>query len=144
MDSGAKANFRAMIKCVTFNVPLPLASVSNKRSIVGIDNLVSLISTCLDHPAAAGEVFLVSDGEDVSTAELIQRTASALNKRSFIFHVPVKILRMLARFIGREDVAQRLIDSLQVDITKTCNVLSWRPPLSLDQGLIKAVRGSGR
>lgn len=140
---GVKANFAAMMRLLARGTPLPLGAVWNARSMVALDNLVDLLVTCLKHPAAAGETFLVSDGEDVSTTELLHRTARAMGKRAFLLPVPVFVLRGGAALIGKRKVASRLCDSLQVDSTKTRRLLCWTPPLTLDQGLAKAVEGVG-
>lgn len=136
---GVKANFAAMMRWVARGVPLPLGAIHNARSVVALDNLVDLLVTCLKHPAAAGQAFLVSDGEDVSTTELLRRTANAMGKKLFLLPVPAWVLEWGAAVLGKRDVAQRLCGSLQVDIEKTRRLLSWNPPLTLDQGLKKAV-----
>lgn len=141
---GVKANFASMMRWVSYGVPLPLGSIHNARSMVALDNLVDLLVTCLRHPAAAGQTFLVSDGEDVSTTELLRRTAYAMGKKVFLLPVPASWLRFAFTFLGRPEVAQRLCDSLQVDIEKTRRLLGWNPPLSLDQGLKKTVEGLKR
>ena len=138
---GVKANFAVMMRLLARGTPLPLGAIRNARSMVALDNLVDLLVTCLKHPAAAGETFLVSDGEDVSTTELLNRTARAMGKRAYLLPVPVFVLRGGAALIGKGKVASRLCDSLQVDITKTRRLLCWIPPLTLDQGLKKAVEG---
>ena len=138
---GVKANFASMMRWVARGVPLPLGAIHNARSMVALDNLVDLLVTCLRHPAAAGQTFLVSDGEDVSTTELLRRTAYAMGKSAFLLPVPASWLKFAAVLLGRSAVAQRLCDSLQVDIEKTCRLLGWNPPLSLDQGLKKALEG---
>jgi nucleoside-diphosphate-sugar epimerase len=138
---GVKANFAAMMRWVARGVPLPLGAIHNARSIVGLDNLVDLLVTCLKHPAAAGQTFLVSDGMDVSTTELFRATARAMNKKAFLFSVPVFVLNWGAAMLGKRDLAQRLCGSLQVDISKTSRLLGWKPPLTLDQGLKKTVEG---
>ena len=138
---GVKANFASMMLWVARGVPLPLGSIRNSRSMVALDNLVDLLVTCLKHPAAAGQTFLVSDGEDVSTTQLLRRTAQAMGKPSRLLPVPVDLLQWGAALAGKRDVAQRLCGSLQVDISKTRQLLGWSPPLTLDQGLKKAVEG---
>jgi nucleoside-diphosphate-sugar epimerase len=138
---GVKANFAAMMRWVARGIPLPLGAIHNARSLVALDNLVDLLVTCLNHPAAAGQVFLVSDGEDVSTTELLRRTANAMGKKAFLLPVPALVLEWGAAMLGKRDVAQRLCGTLQVDITKTRHLLGWNPPLPLDQGLKKAVEG---
>ena len=138
---GVKANFAAMMRWVARGVPLPLGAINNARSMVALDNLVDLLVVCLRHPAAAGQTFLVSDGEDVSTTELLRRTAHAMGKRAFLMPVPAFVLESCAALLGKRAVAQRLCGSLQVDIDKTRRLLGWTPPLTLDQGLKQAVEG---
>lgn len=139
---GVKANFASMMRWLHRGVPLPLGAINNNaRSLVALDNLVDLLVTCLTHPAAAEQVFLVSDGEDVSTTELLRRTAHAMGKSAHLLPIPSSWLEFGASLLGKKDVAQRLCGSLQVDIEKTRQILGWRPPLTLDQGLRKAVEG---
>jgi len=138
---GVKANFAAMMRWLERGMPLPLGAVDNRRSLVAIDNLVDLLVTCLRHPAAAGQTFLVSDGEDVSTTQLLRRMGAALGRPARLLPVPPSWLEWSAARLGKGDVARRLCGSLQVDITKTRDLLGWRPPLSLDQGLKKAAGG---
>jgi len=140
---GVKANFAAMMRWLRRGVPLPLGAIHNQRSLVALDNLVDLIVTCLTHPAAANQTFLVSDGEDVSTTELLRRMGQAMGYPARLIPVPANWLKLAATMVGKEDVAQRLCSSLQVDIAKTRDLLGWRPPLSLDQGLKKAAEDYG-
>lgn len=139
---GVKANFAAMVRWVARGVPLPLGNIGNARSMVALDNLVDLLVTCLKHPAAAGQTFLVSDGEDVSTTALLQRTAKAMGKNARLLPVPAPLLAFAAALLGKRAAAQRLCGSLQVDIEKTRQLLGWQPPLTLDQGLKQAVKGA--
>jgi nucleoside-diphosphate-sugar epimerase len=141
--SGVKANFSAMMRWLQRGVPLPLGAIHNQRSLVALDNLVDLIVTCLTHPAAANQTFLVSDGEDVSTAELLRRMGQAMGHPARLVPVPAGLLKLAATMVGKRDIAQRLCGSLQVDIEKTRRLLDWTPPLSLDQGLKKAAEGYG-
>jgi nucleoside-diphosphate-sugar epimerase len=138
---GVKANFASMIRWVARGIPLPLGAIHNARSMVALDNLVDLLVTCLNHSAAAGQTFLVSDGQDVSTTELLRRTAKAMGKKAWLLPVPSSLLELGAAMLGKRAVAQRLCGSLQVDIEKTRRLLGWSPPLTLDQGLKKAVEG---
>jgi UDP-glucose 4-epimerase len=140
---GVKANFASMMGWLRRGVPLPLGAIHNARSLVALDNLVDLLMTCIAHPAAAGQVFLVSDGEDVSTTELLRRTACAMGRAARLVPIPSVWLEVTASLLGKRNVAQRLCGSLQVDIEKTRQLLGWRPPLTLDQGLKKAVEGLG-
>jgi nucleoside-diphosphate-sugar epimerase len=141
---GVKANFASMMRWVSRSVPLPLGRINNARSMVALDNLVDLLVTCLKHPAAAGQTFLVSDGDDVSTTELLRRTALAMGKRALLVPVPASWLEVVASLLGKRAMAQRLCDSLQVNMDKTRSMLGWEPPLTLDQGLKKAVEGLKR
>lgn len=141
---GVKANFASMMCWVSRGVPLPLGRIKNARSMVSLDNLVDLLVACLKHPAAAGQTFLVSDGEDVSTTELLRRTGQAMGKRTVLIPVPASWLEMVATLLGKRAMAQRLCGSLQVNIDKTRRILGWEPPLTLDQGLKKAAEGLKR
>ena len=132
---GVKGNFAGMIKVVAKGLPLPLGWVDNCRSLVGLDNLVDLTRVCLDHPAAAGETFLVSDAEDMSTADLLRRVGRALGKPARLLPVPPALLRLGAALLGKKAVADRLLGSLQVDIAPTRETLGWHPPYGVDEGL---------
>jgi UDP-glucose 4-epimerase len=132
---GVKANFQAMMRWLMRGVPLPLGAVRNRRTLVGIDNLVDLIATCLEHPSAAGEVFLAGDDEDLSTSELLRRLASALGVRARLLPVPAALLETAAALLGKRAVAQRLCGNLQVDIGKARRLLGWAPPVPVDEGL---------
>ena len=135
----AKGNFSSMVKWLKLDVPLPFGSINNKRSLVGLDNLCDLISRCVDHPAAAGMTFMVSDGEDLSTTDLLNRTAFAMGIKTRQINVPQKLLELSASLLGQADLAQRLFGSLQVDISKTKKILNWKPPFCVDEGLKRAV-----
>jgi nucleoside-diphosphate-sugar epimerase len=140
---GVKANFAAMMRWLQRGVPLPLGAIHNERSLVALDNLVDLTVTCLTHPDAANQTFLVSDGEDVSTTELLRRMGQALGRPARLVPLPASILKLVAAMVGKSDVAQRLCGSLQVDISKTRELLGWVPPVSLDEGLRRAATGHG-
>ena len=137
---GVKANFRSMMSWLRKGIPLPLGATGNKRSLVAVDNLVDLIATCIDHPAAANQTFLVSDGEDLSTTQLLQRMGSALGRPARLLPVPASLLEAGAAMLGRRAIAQRLCGSLQVDICKTRERLAWAPPVSVDDALRKTAR----
>ena len=134
---GVKANFLSMMKWLYKGVPLPFGSIHNKRSLVALDNLVDLIITCVHHPTAANEIFLVSDGKDLSTTELLNRVAIALGKKPRLLPVNQKVLEFCLGLIGKKDLAQRLCGSLQVDISKTKKLLNWTPPVSVGDELKK-------
>jgi nucleoside-diphosphate-sugar epimerase len=131
-----------MMRWVRLGIPLPLGAIHNSRSLVAIDNLGDLLVTCLSHPAAGGQTFLVSDGEDVSTTELLRRTAHAMGKKACLVPVPGLMLENVAALVGKNTLAQRLCSSLQVDIEKTRDLLGWSPPLTLNQGLKRAVEST--
>jgi len=137
---GVKANFLNMMKWLYKGVPLPLGAIHNKRSLVALDNLVDLIVTCIDHPRAANQTFLVSDGEDLSTTELLQRTSRALGKLPRLLAVPAWMLETAAKILGKQSIAQRLLGSLQVDIAHTRETLGWTPPVSVDAALRKTAQ----
>ena len=136
---GVKANFQSMMHWINRGVPLPLGSTNNKRSFVALGNLVDLIVTCIDHPAAANQTFLVADGEDLSTTELLRRMAGVLGKPSRLIVFPVSLLTFVASLLGLKAAAQRLCGSLQIDISKTRKLLGWEPPVSVDEGLRSTV-----
>ena len=138
--SKAPGNFGKLTRLVSKGLPLPLASIDNRRSLVGIDNLVDFIVTCLEHPAAANETFLVSDGEDLSTPDLIRRMARAMDRPARLLPVPKSVLMAAAAMLGKRDMAQRLCGSLQVDISKSRALLGWNPPISVDEGLRRTVK----
>jgi nucleoside-diphosphate-sugar epimerase len=133
--AGVKANFASMMRVVKRGIPLPLGAIHNKRSFVYIGNLVSLIVRCMDHPAAANQVFLVSDGCDLSTTELLQKCAVALGVKARLLPVPQKLLAFSLALLGKRAVAQRLCGNLQVDISKAHSLLGWEPPVSVENGL---------
>ena len=136
---GARANFGQLVRAVAAGIPLPLAAVRNPRSLVGLDTLVDFILVCLAHPAAANETFLVSDGEDLSTPDLVRRLARAMGRRHRLFPVPPSLLMMAATVVGKREVAGRVLGSLCVDTSKARHHLAWSPPVSVDEGLKRAV-----
>lgn len=137
---GVRANFRRLIQAVARGVPLPLGSVDNRRSMVALDNLTDLLAICVDHPGASGQSFLVSDGEDLSTPELIRRLATALGRPARLLPCPPAWLRLAGRLSGRPAMVERLIGDLQVDIGHTTKALHWTPRVPVQQGLQSAVQ----
>lgn len=133
--AGAPGNFLKLLRALDQGLPIPLGAIENQRSLVSLDNLVDLIISCTQHSDAAGETFLVSDGEDLSTPDLLRRTGLALGRPARLVPIPVKLLRALAMGMGKDDVVRRLVSSLQVDITKARTLLQWAPPISVDSGL---------
>ncbi len=136
---GVRANFLALMRAVSRGIPLPLGAIDNRRSLVALTNLVDFIVTCLEHTAAANETFLVSDGDDLSTADLIRRLAAEMGRPARLFPVPESVLNLGAALVGRRDIAQRLLESLQVDISKARHLLGWDPPMTVGEGLRLAV-----
>lgn len=133
--SEVKGNFKKIINLVKTGIPLPLGKINNKRSFVAVDNLVDIITVCLEHPAASNEVFLVSDGEDISTTELLKKIAKTLDKKSMLITLPIFCLKIPALILGKREMVDRLIGSLQIDISKSQDLLNWNPPISMDEGL---------
>ena len=136
---GVRANFASLVRVVRRGIPLPLACVHNLRSLVGIDNLVSLLLRCTQHADAGGQNFLVSDGHDLSTPDLVRQLATALGQPARLWPVPLAGLQLAARLTGRQAAVQRLCSSLQVDISATCQGLQWAPPVSVAEGLRRMV-----
>ena len=120
--------------------PLPLGAIHNRRSFVALDNLVDFIMTCIEQPAAANQTFLVSDDDDMSTSELLRRLAKAMGKPVRLIPVPAAMLNAGATIIGKQNVAIRLFGSLQVDISKSRDLLGWTPPVTVDEALQKTAQ----
>ncbi|KTD35909.1 UDP-glucose 4-epimerase [Legionella nautarum] len=131
----AKGNFHRLIHWLKKGIPLPLGAINNKRSFVSIDNLLSLILTCIEHPAAANQIFLVSDGEDISTTVLLKKMSQIMKQPARLLPIPQSMLSLVANLLGRKDDLQRLCGSLQIDITKTREVLGWKPEVSMEETL---------
>lgn len=132
---GVKANFASLFRLVSKGIPLPFGCINkNKRSLVSIDNLVDLIVTCIDHPNAANQVFLVSDDHDLSTSEIVHEMAIALGKSAWQLPVPMWCYKLAGKLFNKSDVIDRLTGSLQVDIRHTKETLNWMPPQSLQAG----------
>ncbi len=138
---GVRGNFLRLMRAVARGTPLPFGAVDNRRSLCALDNLVDLVVRCLDHPAAAGRVFMVSDDEDLSTPALIHHMARASGGRARLLPVPVLLLRAGATLVGRRVVLERLIGTLQVDIGETRRRLGWSPPIGVEEGMRRTVAG---
>lgn len=134
---GVKANFESIMRCLCRGMPLPLGCIRNLRSLVALDNLIDLIQVCCEHPDAAGQTFLVSDGEDLSTTDLITRMARSLNRPPRLIPIPAAVLETAANLLGKKAVARRLLGDLQVDIEPTCRILNWQPVTTVDRALQK-------
>lgn len=141
--AGVKGNFAQMLKVLAHGIPLPLASVHNRRSLVYLENLVDALILCATHPAAAGQTYLVSDGEDISTPDLLRKLGEAMDYPARLFFCPQSWLKLAGRLAGRADQIERLIGSLQIDSGKIRRELGWTPPFSIQEGLRRAARQTG-
>lgn len=133
--AGVKANFASLMNLVSKGIPLPFGCMKdNRRSLVSVTNLVDLIVTCIDHPKAANQIFLVSDDHDVSTSEMVAQMAKALGKPQWQIPVPQWSYKLVGKLFRKQNVVDRLLGSLQVDITHTKETLNWTPPQTLEAG----------
>ena len=138
---GVKGNFNTLIKILSMRFPLPLGSVTNnRRSMIGIDNLMSFLGVCVNHPNAANNLFFVSDNNDLSTFQLLTLLGKALNKPALLIKFPVPFLVLIAKLIGAKHIAKRITGSLRVDISMTLKELNWTPPFSVEKSLQKLKR----
>jgi nucleoside-diphosphate-sugar epimerase len=132
---GNPGNFLFLLRVISKGIPLPLGAVTNKRSLIYVENLVNALATCAKHSAAAGSTYFVSDGEDVSTPELIRFTAKALGVSVRIFSVPASLINFAGSLTGKSATVNRLLGSLTVDSSKIRRELGWKPPFSMEEGL---------
>lgn len=139
---GAPGNFGSLVRWIGKGVPLPLGAIHNRRSLVGIDNLIDLIIRCVDHPAAANQVLIAGDDEDLSTTELLRGVGKAMGKPARLIPVPASLLQFGATLLGQKAMAQRLLGSLQVDVSKTRELLDWTPPYTVEEGLKRCFESS--
>jgi len=137
---GVKANFLSLMRSLARGIPLPLSSVNNRRSLIYIENLVDAVFTCLSHPEAASQTYLVSDGEDASTSELIRSVGSALGNPAHMFPFPTFLMRLTGRLLGKSPEVKRLLGSLTVDCSKIRRELDWQPPYTMAQGLSETAK----
>lgn len=134
---GVKANFASMINIVKKRIPLPFGAISNKRSMLAIDNLVDFIKCSMTHTAAANQVFLIADADDVSTTQLLKQIAKAYQRPSRLLPVPVPWMTFLAKTFGKQNITDRLFGNLQISISKANQLLGWQPVTSMEQQLNK-------
>jgi nucleoside-diphosphate-sugar epimerase len=139
--ANAPGNFGALMRAVKKGMPLPLGAIHNQRSLVALDNLVDFIITCITHPKAANQTFLISDGQDLSTAELVRGLAEAAGTSARLLPVPVGVLEWAGRLVGKGEAVQRLCGNLQIDSSKATTLLGWKPKVSVKEGLRRAVAG---
>tara|TARA_R100000306_G_scaffold57640_1_gene55839 strand:- start:7143 stop:8111 length:969 start_codon:yes stop_codon:yes gene_type:complete len=133
--AGVKGNFRALMKLASSRLPLPVAAFNNKRSLVGVDNLADFIGVCIGHPGAANEVFLVSDGRDLSVSQLLCELSRAAGRPSLQFPFPIRLLEVTAQLLGKRAMFRRVAGSLEVDSSKARTLLHWQAPVSVSDGL---------
>ncbi|MEW6738686.1 MAG: SDR family oxidoreductase [Nitrospirota bacterium] len=136
---GVKANFLRLLQLVERGIPLPLKSINNRRSFIYLWNLVDAIVICTSHPKAAGQTYLVSDGEDISTADLFRRLAQAMGAPARLIPFPSVLLRLAGKMTGRSAELERLLGSLRIDNSKIRNELGWTPPYTIQQGLKETI-----
>ena len=136
----APGNFGWLMKMVKMKIPLPFGGLENQRSLISLGNLVDFIAVCANHPNAENQLFLVSDGEDLSTSEILCNLSEALRQRTFTFRIPSLIGKFFMNILGFKKMSKSLYGSLQVDMTKAKKILNWSPPLSIKQGFQEAVR----
>ncbi|MDX8379204.1 MAG: NAD-dependent epimerase/dehydratase family protein, partial [Gallionella sp.] len=139
--AGVKGNFAQMLKVLSQGIPLPLASIDNQRSLIYVENLVDALILCGTHPDAAGQTYLVSDGEAISTPDLLRQLGAAMGHPARLLPCPQVLLRLAGRLIGKSDQIERLLGSLQVDSGKIRRELGWTPPFTMEQGLYAAAHG---
>jgi len=132
-----KGNFLQLLKILQRGVPLPLATVHNRRSLVSRGNLIDALLCCVRDKRAAGQTYLISDGEDLSTPELIQRLSEAMGVKARLWPFPIPLLRWMGQLVGQRAAIDRLLGSLQVDSSKIRRELDWNPPFSIDRGLVE-------
>lgn len=138
---GVKGNLDRLKKLINLNIPLPFGGIDNKRSIIGIDNTVDFLIKCIEHPDAAGKTFLVSDAKDISTSNLIKLMGLYMNKSVKLYKLPIFLLKVSALIFGKKKEIERLLGSLQVDSEYTKKILSWTPPISVEEGIRRMVQG---
>jgi nucleoside-diphosphate-sugar epimerase len=137
---GVKGNLLKLIKLIKIGAPLPFSLIKNKRSMIGINNLIDMLLICINHPSAVGKTFFVSDGKDLSTQELIHCIASAMGSKVNLFPLPISFLKFAGYIVGKNSEIDRLIGSLQVDISHTSELLNWKPNISVEEGIRMMVK----
>jgi nucleoside-diphosphate-sugar epimerase len=133
-------NMERLIQLVFKGVPIPLGSVHNRRSLIYVRNLVDAIRLCLFHPAAANQLFLVSDNQDVSTPDLIRAIAAAMDRSTIILPIPLSILTSISRLIGKQDLFEKLTGSLALETQKITRLINWKPPYTFEEGINKTIQ----
>lgn len=137
---GSKGNFSRLLKLIKLGLPLPFARIENKKSFIGIDNLIDVIIKCSDSYEAAGKTLLVSDGQDLSTTDLLRHMASSMGQHIYLFYVPIFLLKFLGQIFGKKKEIDQLVESLVIDSSYTKEILNWKPPISIDEGIRRMVK----
>lgn len=136
--ANAPGNFKKLLKIVSAGMPCPFSMVNNRRSLIALENLVDFIVTCLEHPRAANQVFLVADKTPVSTAQIVEYLAAGMSTKARLFPMPQLILKLVATTVGQRSLYTQLCESLEIDADKAYSMLSWTPPIEVDSALKKA------
>jgi len=136
---GVKGNLKSLIKLINTGIPLPLKNIKNKRSLIGIDNLVNLLIHCIEHPRAKNQIFLASDGEDFSTPELLRIIGLSMKRSVKLFPFPVSLLKFFSLCLGKKEEFNKLSQSLQIDNKYLCETLNWKPPVGFEEGIKRMV-----
>ena len=137
----AKGNLFRFQKLLNYGIPLPLGSIKNKISLIGLDNLVNLLIHCIDHPEAKGKTFLASDGEDLSTTDFLRQIASNMDRPAYLFPFPIFLLKFIASIFGKKKEIIRLTRSFKIDSSYTSKILDWTPPVTISEGIRRMVKG---
>lgn len=138
--ANAPGNFGRLMRLIKIGLPLPLGNIKNLRSFIYIGNLVDVISRCIEHPSAVGQVFLVSDGEDLSITDLIRLISREMGKSALLFSLPYAFLDITAKTFGRDEELKKLIGPMRIDISKLRNLLKWKPPWTMEEGIMETVK----
>ena len=135
-----KGNFLRLINIINKGFLLPFGKIDNLKSFIGLDNLIDLIIYCIDHPNATGKILLASDGEDISTPDLIKKLSNAMGKPKRLFPFPIRIIKSIGKIFKKSYEVERLLSSLRIDNSDTQKLLGWKPPFTLDEGLLNTVK----
>jgi len=138
--AGVKGNLNRLLRLVHLGIPLPFGLIKNNRSMIALDNLIDLINRCIDHPDAVGKTFLVSDGDDLSTPQLIKLMASYMGRSASLFPVPISFLKAFGYFFNKSEEINKLVGSLRVDNSFTCKILNWSPQINVSEGIKRMVQ----
>ena len=136
---GVKANFKSLIKIINLGIPLPFRKIKNKRSFIYIGNLIDFIIECIYSPVASGHTFLISDGNVISTKDLVEKIAYYLNKKIYIFYLPELFLTFVLKMLGKKDLINKLFRNLEIDNFEAYEIIKWKPPYTFDEGIKRTI-----